>query len=246
MSQYQEGGVYWDRKKALVIGDLRQRPQLLKLMGDVKGKKVLEGGCGTGYFTRKIIDLGAEVYGCDIEAAMLRTAKEVEAQNPLGIKYDLCDIKKTTYEDSFFDVVVSVGVMFHLDRKEWKEYLKESYRILKPGGHLVISMEHPFIFTKFSPTRTSKKCWALHTPIAEEDYLHSQQFAEKYFKSDGEAYSTTLWHHPLEFTANAIIESGFLLEEVHELLIEKEDLQSDFWGTEYGYPAFLQYKARKN
>ena len=243
--EYARGGEFWDRKSSLVMGDVRQRPQLLNFLGDVKNKKVLDGGCGTGYFTRKIVGLGAEVYGCDIEPNMLKTAKDNEKENPLGIEYDLCDIKKTIYDDNYFDVVVSVGVLFHLDQNEWKEYLKESYRIIKPGGSLVISIEHPFLFSKYSPTRVGSKCWAVHTPIAESSYNNSQKFEEKYYKSDGEVYLTTLWHHSLEFTENAIVESGFSLEKLHEIVVEEEDLKSEFWGNDYGYPAFIQFKAKK-
>ncbi len=244
-TQYSGGGAYWDKRKSPVMGDMRQRPELLKLLGDIKGKKALEGGCGTGFFSRKISALGAEVYGCDIEQDMLDTAKEVEKENPQGIKYDLCDIKKTVYQDGFFDKVVSVGVLFHLDRNEWQEYLKESYRILKSGGELIISIEHPFIFTKFSPTRNSKKCWAVHTSIEDKNYDQSQLFEEKYYKADGDLYTTNLWHHPLEFTVNALVEAGFCIEEVKEIVIEKEDLISEFWGTDYGYPAFIQLRVSK-
>lgn len=244
-TQYSGGGNYWNREKSPVMGDVRQRPELLKLLGEIKGKKVLEGGCGTGFFSRKIADLGAEVYGCDIEQDMLSTAKEAEKENPQGIKYDLCDIKKTIYQDSFFDKVVSVGVLFHLNQNEWQEYLKESYRILKSDGELIISIEHPFIFTKFSPTRNSEKCWAIHKPIEDKDYNQSQQFEEKYYKADGDLYTTNLWHHPLEFIANAIVGVGFLIQEVKEISIEKEDLISEFWGTDYGYPAFVQIRIIK-
>ena len=247
-TQYKKYSEYWERKTALVMGDVRQRPELLKLLGNVGAKKVLEGGCGTGFFSRKIALLGAEVYSCDIEPKMLALAEENEKHNPQGIRYSLCDIQKTNYQDSFFDSVVSVGVLFHLDRIAWKKYLTDSYRILKKDGELFISIEHPFLFTKFSPTRTSKKCWAIHSPLnrnADEGYDLSQKFEEKYFKSDGQLFVSTLWHHPIAFILNTIIDAGFAIEKIQEIMIEKEDLRSGYWGTEYGYPGFLQVKARK-
>jgi hypothetical protein len=54
-----------------------------------------------------------------------------------------------------------------------------------------------------------------------------------------------LWHHPLEFILNEINGAGFSIENTYEIMIEKEDLKSEFWGTEYGYPAFIQFRARK-
>lgn len=248
-TQYNQGGEYWDRKDSFVMGDVRQRPQLLDLMGDVADKKVLDGGCGTGYFSRKVAALGAYVYGCDIEQSMLDiAAKTQDGIHP--IEYVLADITKTNYASEFFDKVVSVGVLFHLDRDGWKAYLQDSQRILKKGGELFISIEHPFLFTKFSPTRTAsspgKRCWAIHTPaVADVGYEQSARFEEKYFNSKGEVYITTLWHHPLSFIFNEITASGFEMVEVREVMVEKEDLKVEHWGQEYGYPAFLQIKLRK-
>lgn len=240
--EYTENSGYWDRKDSLVMGDIRQRPELLKLLGNIQGLSVLESGCGTGFFTRKIASLGAEVYGCDIEESMLLIAQDTETNNPVGIKYSKQDIRHTNYPDNFFDCVVSVGVLFHLNRQGWLEYLKDSYRLLKSGGKLYISIEHPFLFTKTSPTRTESVCWAKHTPVGEvANYKESQLFKEEYFKSNGDTFVSTLWHHPLEFIVNAIIQNNFQILEIKEIEIAQEDLQSEFWGEQYGYPGFIQF-----
>lgn len=242
---YSTGGVYWDRVKPQVMGDIRQRPDLLKFIGNIQGKNILDMGCGTGYFTRKLAETGAKVFGCDIEPNMLNIAKTSEQEKPIGISYDLYDVRKTLYESGFFDVVVSVGVLFHLDREGWKSFLSESHRVLVKEGKLVFSIEHPFLFTKYSPTRTSKVCWAIHKPYSDQPYEESQKFEEIYYKADGTRFSSVLWHHPLEFIINSVIECGFVIEKIKEIPIEKQDLQSPHWGEEYGYPGFLQIKAKK-
>lgn len=244
--QYSKDGIYWDRRNAIGMGDVEQRPNLLKLIGEAKGKRILDAGCGTGYFTRKIAELGAEVSGCDVEPEMIKIAQKTEDENRRGIDYKVCDITRMLYPDKSFDLVVTVGVLFHLNRDEWQSFLNESYRVLKDDGRLLISIEHPFLFTSNSPTRSGKQCWAIHTTDVEVSYNDSAQFEEKYYKSDGALYTTKLWHHPLNFIINSIVKSGFSIKEVCEIMVEKEHVErSKYWGSEYGYPGFIQFKLLK-
>ena len=94
-----------------------------------KGMKMLETGCGRGEFLANFQKLGLEVIGVDISS---------EAQNfnhNLDIK--ICDVENENlpFEDNFFDIVYSKSFIEHLYYPE--HYLKEAYRILKPGGMLL-------------------------------------------------------------------------------------------------------------
>jgi SAM-dependent methyltransferase len=239
VANYKQGGLYWDRKKPLVMGDIRQRPELIKLLGNIRGKNVLDAGCGTGYMTRKLVHAGAHLYGCDNEPNMLQHAVEIERVDKFGIDYKLYDIRKTGYKNDFFDIIFTVGVLIHIDRKGWLSFLKECHRILKEKGQIILSVEHPFIFTKFSPTRNSEKSWAIHKPLAEADYKTSQQFEELYYKTNGELFTSILWHHPLEFMVNSVIKAGLIICEIKEISVKKQDLKSQAWGVAYDYPAFF-------
>ena len=68
--------------------DLIEIPQLFELIGDVKGKKILDIGCGAGGHDRKLIELGAKsVLGIDISKRMIREAekhKTRESSQPEG------------------------------------------------------------------------------------------------------------------------------------------------------------------
>src|SRR3989344_7663868 len=55
-------------------------PNLLRLLGEVKGKKILDVACGTGYFSKKLAELGASVTGTDVSPELIAKAK----QNLLG------------------------------------------------------------------------------------------------------------------------------------------------------------------
>lgn len=59
-------------------------PAFIQMMGDVRGKHVLDVGCGEGYFSRVIADMGASVIGIDFSEPMIEAALEEERRNPLA------------------------------------------------------------------------------------------------------------------------------------------------------------------
>src|SRR3954468_7625220 len=62
-------------------------PALLAACGDVRGLAALDVGCGQGYFSRLPANAGAAVTGIDLADKLVARAKQIEAQEPLGISY---------------------------------------------------------------------------------------------------------------------------------------------------------------
>jgi ubiquinone/menaquinone biosynthesis C-methylase UbiE len=123
-----------------IFRDSYSLPAFLSFMGDVKGKKLLDIGCGEGYNTRFFAKLGAKIVGVDISEEMIQLAQEKE--NPLGIQYlkaswsDLCIV-----ESGSFDVVVSTMAL--MDGDGYEAALKEFHRVLQTNGSLFFSVLHP-------------------------------------------------------------------------------------------------------
>src|SRR5688572_20174048 len=65
-----------------------ERYTLLRLLGDVRGKSVIDLACGEGYYTRELRRQGAaRALGVDLSHGMIALAVAEEAQEPLGIEY---------------------------------------------------------------------------------------------------------------------------------------------------------------
>lgn len=93
------------------------------------GWKMLEPGCGRGDFLAHFKSLGLDVTGVDI--------CEDAAQFNHDFPVEICDIENQSlpFPDHHFDILYSKSFLEHLHHPE--KYLKEAFRVLKPGGMLL-------------------------------------------------------------------------------------------------------------
>ncbi|GEM_PF-710200 len=121
-------------------------PAMLGMIGNVRGKKVLDLGSGEGYFSRKVAELGAEVTGIDISSELVKIAKEKEKKSPMGIKYhNLSSESLDGIPDSSFDLIVSNMVLHNV--KNIDATFAECSRVLKDDGRFVFVIIHPLVDT---------------------------------------------------------------------------------------------------
>lgn len=111
-------------------------PVLYKFLELKNGIKVLDVGCGTGYFTRMIASqINGEVVGIDINEQLLKYADEVTKREHLNVKYLKENIYELRLKDNYFDLVTCHLVLSNLS--EPKIALKEMKRVTKRGGNIV-------------------------------------------------------------------------------------------------------------
>src|SRR5215472_3747946 len=115
---------YTAENESNLINGYYGRPAILNLAGDVAGRRILDAGCGSGPIAAALRDRGATVTGFDSSAGMLELAE------PLP------------FPDNAFDDVIAALVLHYL--QDWTDPLAELRRVLKPGGRLIASVEHPF------------------------------------------------------------------------------------------------------
>ena len=94
-----------------------ERPALLRLMPDVKGKLVLDAGCGTGSLTEWLLDKGAEVIGVDASPHMLQHAEERVGGKARLVQHNLDD-PLNFLENNSIDLITSSLVMHYIKNLE--------------------------------------------------------------------------------------------------------------------------------
>jgi demethylmenaquinone methyltransferase/2-methoxy-6-polyprenyl-1,4-benzoquinol methylase/phosphoethanolamine N-methyltransferase len=112
-----------------------------------EGETVLDVGCGTGTLTLLAkFETGArgQVYGIDASPEMIAVACQKAQQQQQAVDFQTGAIEALPFSDSMFDVTLSSLIFHHLPPELKQRGLMEIYRVLKPGGRLiVVDMKRP-------------------------------------------------------------------------------------------------------
>jgi len=109
------------------------------------GARVLDVGCGTGEYVRRVQELG--FVGCGIEPAEAMRKLAIE-MNPGSVILDGI-ATKLSFPDSVFDLVICIEVLRYLHRSDGKLALREMRRVLRPGGILFLTMVNKYALDGF-------------------------------------------------------------------------------------------------
>lgn len=118
------------------------REEDARLLGPVRGKRVLEVGCGSAPCARWLRSEGAEVVAFDLSAGMLAYAGEAARRSGITVPLVQADACALPFADGAFDIACSAfgAVPFVADSGLLME---EVARVLAPGGRWVFSVTHP-------------------------------------------------------------------------------------------------------
>jgi SAM-dependent methyltransferase len=133
-----------ERYAAMVDGKAEnahyERPATLSLLPPVGGKRILDAGCGPGWYAEWLVNHGADVVGIDASPKMIRLARKrlggravfqhADLGRPLGF-----------LDDADFDIVLCPVVLDYVE--DWEALFAEFNRLLKGFGLLVFSTGHP-------------------------------------------------------------------------------------------------------
>lgn len=103
-----------------------------------QGQRILDVGCGTGNFSVKLAEKGAVVTGIDLSEEMLAIARDKSGELPITYKH--MDLYQLDFQDNSFDAIFSMAAFEFV--KEPERALSELFRVLKPGGKLLIGTIH--------------------------------------------------------------------------------------------------------
>jgi ubiquinone/menaquinone biosynthesis C-methylase UbiE len=177
-----------------------ERPAMLALAGDVAGRRILDAGCGSGPLLAVLRDRGAIVTGFDKSAGMLELARR-----RLGDDADLTVAvlgSPLPFPDDTFDDVTASLVLHYLE--DWGPALAELRRVLKPGGRLIVSVNHPF----------AENLWHREAGL-KPDYFATYNYVVEW-TAGGQSALLRFWTRPLHAMTGAFTAAGFRISVISE------------------------------
>lgn len=226
--KYKTGGTWFYNQNL-------EMPTTLKLLGNIKDKKILDLGCGPGFHTKYLIKKMAKVKGIDFSKELINFAQK---ENP-SVKFIIGDIKKLPYENKEFDIVLSSLVMGHI--KNWGEVLREIRRVLKKKGIFIFSIKNPV-------SECSKKIkWKRKEFKVIKDYFKETWMVESWTDKRGNFATGAHHHKTYETIINLLVENGFEIIDYKDTKpsIKMEKLFPKEYTNTLNRPHFCVWKVRK-
>lgn len=100
-----------------------------------KGMKVLDLGCGPGFFSVLLANFGCQVIGIDYSDKMLEEARKNAEKFEVNIEFQKMDVQDLAFQDEAFDLIITRNVTWNLEKPV--QAYKEIWRVLKNKGHLL-------------------------------------------------------------------------------------------------------------
>ncbi|WP_406136227.1 class I SAM-dependent methyltransferase [Streptomyces sp. NBC_01089] len=145
VQQYDGIGEAFEGFKALPLEQYVVVPGFLAMVGDVRGKSVLDLASGTGFYSREFKRRGAaDVLGVDISGVMIDAAQQSEDRHPLGVRYEVGDVSELRPVEKPFDVAVAVQPFgYARDTATAERMCRHVHRSLRPGGEFFVLNQSP-------------------------------------------------------------------------------------------------------
>jgi SAM-dependent methyltransferase len=173
------------------------RPAIVAMAGDVRGKRVLELGCAAGGLTELLLERGATVVGLDLNPRLIERAREHIGERAELVVADIT--QPLPFDDASFDVVTASLVLHYL--ADWRAPMLEVARVLRPGSRFVMSTHHPTHDLELATEPAS--------------YFDTVLLGDTWRKG-GREFQVRFYHRPLSAIVDALAEAGFVIERIPE------------------------------
>ena len=197
-------------------GDHNRRYQsdesMLRLLGEVRGQRVLDVGSGQGYLCRKLARAGAAMTGVELSDGLLEIAAGREGPEPLGIIYHRASASEMAFlESGQFDKAIANYVL--MDIVDYEAALAHLFRVLRPGGRFVAVISNP--------TFGSGPVWESRPPDSprrEERICRVDNYFRRgpFFVAERDLDPILSFHRPLRDYWRAFKTAGFTIDDFEE------------------------------
>ncbi len=210
-----------------------EQPATLSLLGETKGLRILDVGCGPGLTCEFLARKGAAVHGVDVTPAMIKMARD--RCRGLEVKLTLADIGDGLdfLADSSFEKVVSSLTFDYI--ANLPPIFRELHRVTSHGGFLVFSTAHPM------------REWMDERARGGGSYFETKLYGQ-YFTGFGKPYPfVESYRRPLSDIINGLIEAGWRIDYVLEPrpLPQMEVVDRDLFKDLSLEPFFICVRAQR-
>ncbi len=188
----------WESRKTELIVDSEnfslQKRAVIKMLGDVKNKNILEFGCGNGLYSIYLSRLGANVTGIDLGKDIILLAQKAAQLNFAICNFLVGNIVSIPFANGTFHYVIGHGILHHLPQSWLKKSVNESYRVLKPNGKAYFSepIENSKIFNFIQnivpidspnlpqkrPSILQRKKWKVYSKTVDDRALSNRELID--------------------------------------------------------------------
>ena len=207
----------------------------LGLLGDLDGKRAIELGCGGAQFGIAVAKRGADVTGVDISNEQLAHARALADEHDQDVTFVESSVTDMpTIPDSTYDLAFSAWAF------QWVEDLEscfdEAHRVLKDGGKLVFSVDHPYYKIVDHETHEFERSYFDGSPRR----AYSEEFGAE----------MVVHRRKVSEVVNRLVAAGFTVEELREPGYEDPDDYESTFGSFVPelmakVPPTIVYSARK-
>jgi SAM-dependent methyltransferase len=224
------------RRSVLGLEGAPEWPALRALLPPMDGLRVVDLGCGFGWFCRWARGAGAAaVLGVDVSRNMLARARAETADD--AVTYARADLEEVRLPEGGFDLAHSSLALHYVEDLE--KLVACVRRALVPGGRFVFSIEHPIYM---APTRPG---WVIAADGSRTWPVDSYQ-REGRRSTDWLTNGVIKYHRTLATTLNLLIRQGFVIRHVDEWRPTAEQIAAiPQWAEEMERPMFLLVAAER-
>jgi SAM-dependent methyltransferase len=211
-------------------------PALRAMLPDMRGKTVVDFGCGFGWFCRWARENGAaHVLGIDVSEKMLARAK-AETHDP-AITYVRTDMERLELPAASFDLAYS-SLAFHYI-EDFRGLASTIHRALNDDGRLVFSIEHPIYTAPSEPKFVANSSGLVTWPL--DGYLDQGPRTTDWLAKD-----VIKQHRTVATYVNTLVDAGFTIMHLDEWGPTPEHIEAHpDWADDHQRPPFLLMSARR-
>ena len=246
---YDKYAALWQAKKqssSHYAHQYLEKPAMYKLLGDVKDKKILDLGCGSGEDVEKL-RINNDVVGLDYSHELLTLA---EFNNSDTVFWCIDLNKDRLPNDVQFDIVFSSLTVHYI--QDWNQLFKQLNTILGPNGRVLISTHHPLKWgSKVDKNKTSnefkigykKDKNASKSYEIYGDYLNTYPIQDKLFKQ----LEVTYYNRSISEMFKVFNDNGFRVNNLLEPkpIEESKLVVPDFYEVHSKIPLFVVWELVK-